>query len=106
MASIYGRITSRGSRKCDERRQKMAATNSFKDLVQGRMTLPREDIDTMLTGDVDNRQGNGPASAARRYARLGHDILRISQKLIDPGVKFVHSAEAGFRHVSDRQKAH
>jgi hypothetical protein len=56
----------------------MAATKSFKDLVQSRMTLLREGIDTMLTGDVNDRQGNGPASAARRYARLARDILRIT----------------------------
>ena len=78
MAFSYGRITSRGGRKCDERRRKMAATKSFKDLVQSRMTLLREGIDTMLTGDVNDRQGNGPASAARRYARLARDILRIT----------------------------
>jgi hypothetical protein len=64
----------------------MGATKSFKDLVQSRVAhdhdfeaaLLRDGIDTMLAGDVDNPQGNGSASAARRYARLVRDILRIT----------------------------
>jgi len=45
-------------------------------------------------------------SSTRRYTRFARDILRITYKLINPGVKFCHSAEAGFRHERDQQKAH